>query len=138
MLPKQIQARAGSRKHARMLRGLYDTGAEKGLIRTTAASRFPLIELGDPVTVVGIGEGRARAGGVAHFQIKVLGKWCRYSAFAVPDDTIDVDLLIGEDFLFEYGLRVSVKRNRVEMENAYQFRRMTRRELFIASPRGRG
>lgn len=134
--PIRIRRRIGAR--SRTLVGLFDTGAEEGLIRESTASGLIRNRLPDPIRASGIGGGSVILRETAVFQIQTLGKWCRYSALIAPDRALDVDLLIGEDFLFRYGLRLDPRRNRVDVANREQFRRMTREKLFIASPRRRG
>lgn len=137
MQPKRIQIRRWYATRARTVIGLYDTGSEEGLVRASVAKGLIRTHLPSPIPIGGIGHGLTEATELAQFQVKVLGKWCRYSASVLPDDTIDLDVLIGEDFLAKYGLMVDSKRNRVVVESRLQFERMTRRRLFIALPRGR-
>lgn len=115
---------------------LFDTGSEEGLIRTSASAGLVRQPLPEPVTLSGVGGGAARVQEACEFFVRVLGKWCRYRAYVVEDDAVDLDLLVGEDFLFKYGLRVNPRRNRVEIESPFQFKKMTQRTIFIASPRG--
>lgn len=137
MQPKRLQIRKWYGTHARTVIGLYDTGSEEGLVRASVAKRLGRYKLPSPISIGGIGHGMTESSEVAHFQVKVQGKWCRYVAAVVPDDALDLDVLIGEDFLAKYALVVDSKRNRVVVENRLQFERMTRRRLFVASPRGR-
>lgn len=137
MRPKRIQIRKWYGSRARTVVGLFDTGSEEGLVRASVAKGLIRTQLPSPISIGGIGHGLTRTTEVAHFQVKVLGKWCRCSASVVPDDTLDLDLLIGEDFLAKYALVVDSKRNRVVVESRLQFERMTRRRIFIATPRGK-
>ena len=116
---------------------LFDTGSEDGLIRAGVAGAAATAPLPDPIPVFGIGGGSTSARRFALFQVRVLGNWCRYSALVVPDGALDIDLLIGEDFLLRYGLNVNVRDNRVLVAYPDHFHRMTRRRIFVASPRGR-
>ena len=136
MRPQRLKLRKSSRARTRTVLALFDTGSEDGLIRETVAAglvRQPLIE---PIRLGGIGGGVAPVSEAAEFLVYILGKWCRCRAYIVQDDAVDVDLLIGEDFLLRYGLRVNPRRNRVEVESQLQFKRMTQRTIFVASPRG--
>lgn len=133
-----LQIRRGYAAKPRAVSGLFDTGSEDGLIRERIAHAAVTTPLPDPVHVMGIGGGSTAAHRLAMFQVRVLGKWCRYTALVVSDDALDVDVLLGEDFLDRYGLNVDIRANRVVVAYPDHFRRMTRRHIFVASPRGRG
>lgn len=117
--------------------GLFDTGSEEGLILSSAAGALTRTRLPSAIAVVGIGGASTEAVESTLFLVQVLGKWCRTSALVVPDPSLDVDLLLGEDFLMRYGLSIDVRRNRVEIAYPEHFRRMTRRKIFVATPRPR-
>lgn len=133
-----LSIRRGYAAKGRTVTGLFDTGSEEGLLRERVVAAAATAKLPDPVPVLGIGGGSTAAHRLAMFQVRVLGKWCRTSALVVPDDALDVDLLVGEDFLDRYGLNVDIRKNRVAVAYPEHFRRMTRRQIFVASPRGRG
>lgn len=136
MKPERLYIRARNGKRAVPVQGLYDTDSEDGLIKERCSRFLAVGSLPEPIFLTGIGGGKVRSSRVAFLQVKVLGKWCRYSAFVVPDRALDVDLLIGEDFLARYGLAVNSRLNKIEVAYPQQFERMTRRHIFVASPRG--
>lgn len=138
MKPEKMHVRVGTGRRSMRVVGLYDTGSEEGLVRASVARRLATTTLPDPVPVLGIGGGHVLAREWAIFQVRVLGKWCRYQALVVPDEALDLDLLIGEDFLLRYGLVIHAKSNRLSVVYPEHFKRMTRRRgIFVASPRGR-
>ncbi|MEK7866686.1 MAG: retropepsin-like aspartic protease [Planctomycetota bacterium] len=135
MRPQRLKLRKSSRARTRTVLALFDTGSEEGLIRESSAAGLIHQPLAEPIRLGGIGGGVAPVNEAAEFFLRIFSKWCRYRAYIVQDDAVDVDLLVGEDFLLKYGLRVNPRRNRVEVESALQFKRMTQRTIFVASPR---
>ncbi|MBI4614869.1 MAG: hypothetical protein HY720_14755 [Planctomycetes bacterium] len=141
MKPCAMRIRRGPAKRGRPVVGLFDTGSDCTLLKEGEALSLARSELPAPIPLGGIGGGRATAREMAVFQVKVLGRWCLCHAMLVPGDAMDVDLLLGEGFLFQYGLRIDVRRNAVVPEYPEHFRRMASGTLFVHSPigkRGRG
>ncbi len=136
MKPESMAIRQWYGARSRRVIGLFDTGSEDGLIRRSAARGLARAKLPTAVSVIGIGGAVSKAEESAVLLVRALGKWCRYAALVVPDRALDVDLLIGEDFLSRFGLIVDVRKNAVEVAYPEHFRRMTRRAVFVASPRG--
>ena len=138
MKPQAMWVRVASGRKARPVVGLYDTGSEEGLVRRSTAAALARAPLPEAVPVYGIGGGHVLARESAIFQVRTLGKWCRYQALVVPDEALDLDLLVGEDFLFRYGLVLRIRSNGIGVAYPEHFKRMTRRRgIFVASPRGR-
>lgn len=116
----------GQRKEHR-LRLCFDTGSPWTFVKESVARRLlgradwegpNLMELGEPRSFGGLGNGRF----VSRYQIAVetwmVLKWGPYAMCVVPDEDLGEswDILIGHDFMQKYGVSCFPRKSKVAFD----------------------
>lgn len=116
---KTFPVRSCEGEKPRRLRLYFDTGSPYTFIKESACRGFVnILRLAKPVRFGGLGNGKFQASEFLHFEVRLLGIWCRHAAYVVPDEVLDerYDLLVGHDFMQKFDVNIASKKRDVILD----------------------
>lgn len=97
----------------------WDTGSSLSFIEESAARGLKaLFPLPAPKGFGGLGNGRFESAALLAAEVRLLGVWCPYVIYVVPDGTLGkvggkpLQVLIGNEFMELYGIRIDPRNHR--------------------------
>ncbi|MBI2901040.1 MAG: retroviral-like aspartic protease [Planctomycetes bacterium] len=118
---ERLRVRTIPRGGGRPLRLCFDTGSLHSFVKASAAARLGnVLELGEPQSFGGLGDGHFAAREIVHFEARLLDFWCPHYAYVVDDRVLgdDYDMLAGHGFMQGFDVRCDPRKRRIVLNRS--------------------
>lgn len=115
---EKIKIKSILKKKPQELNVYFDSGSPFTFVSKTKAKELGgIMKLPQPCNFSGLGDGKFQSDSVIQLWFDLLGIWCRYIAYVVPEDiTGNEDVLCGHDFMQLYNIKLDLKKKRIILD----------------------
>ena len=113
----KAKVRSGARRLTRECDVFFDSGSTKNLIRAEFAAELgSVIPLAAPVRFRGIADGAFKSRQLVQLHLRLGGVWVDTLAYVAPPEAFEERILLGQEFMQEFGVVLDMRRDRVLLD----------------------